>query len=110
LPPSDQSAFHREVAGRFGLVPHFFLSARDDPEIIEKLWGFAKSGYLDNPMPAVFKERLFVYLSRFCKVRYCIIRHRAFAGQPKAAGNICTEELVLLCEEMGIDTGVDSTR
>ena len=30
-----------------------------------------------------------------------------FAGQPKAAGNICTEELVLLCEEMGIDTGVD---
>lgn len=30
-----------------------------------------------------------------------------FAGQPKAAGNIATEELVLLCEEMGIDTGVD---
>ncbi|HVZ10220.1 hydroxymethylglutaryl-CoA lyase [Rhodopila sp.] len=30
-----------------------------------------------------------------------------FAGQPKAAGNICTEELVLLCEEMGIQTGVD---
>ena len=30
-----------------------------------------------------------------------------FAGQPKAAGNICTEELVLLCEELGIATGVD---
>jgi isopropylmalate/homocitrate/citramalate synthase len=30
-----------------------------------------------------------------------------FAGQPKAAGNICTEELVLLCEEMGIHTGVN---
>jgi hydroxymethylglutaryl-CoA lyase len=30
-----------------------------------------------------------------------------FAGQPKAAGNICTEELVMLCEEMGIDTGID---
>lgn len=30
-----------------------------------------------------------------------------FAGQPKAAGNICTEELVLLCQEMGIDTGID---
>jgi isopropylmalate/homocitrate/citramalate synthase len=30
-----------------------------------------------------------------------------FAGQPEAAGNICTEELVLLCEEMGIDTGID---
>ncbi len=30
-----------------------------------------------------------------------------FAGQKGAAGNICTEELVLLCEEMGVATGVD---
>jgi hydroxymethylglutaryl-CoA lyase len=30
-----------------------------------------------------------------------------FAGHKGAAGNICTEELVLLCAEMGIDTGVD---
>ncbi|MGI4943548.1 MAG: hydroxymethylglutaryl-CoA lyase [Janthinobacterium lividum] len=30
-----------------------------------------------------------------------------FAGQKGAAGNICTEELALLCEEMGIGTGLD---
>jgi hydroxymethylglutaryl-CoA lyase len=30
-----------------------------------------------------------------------------FAGHEGAAGNICTEELVLLCEESGIATGVD---
>ena len=30
-----------------------------------------------------------------------------FAGQKGAAGNICTEELVLLCHEMGIATGID---
>jgi isopropylmalate/homocitrate/citramalate synthase len=30
-----------------------------------------------------------------------------FAGQPGAPGNIATEELVLLCEEMGIATGID---
>ncbi|HUA55205.1 MAG TPA: hypothetical protein VMB81_23690, partial [Candidatus Sulfotelmatobacter sp.] len=30
-----------------------------------------------------------------------------YAGQKGAAGNICTEELVLLCEEMGVHTGVD---
>jgi hydroxymethylglutaryl-CoA lyase len=29
------------------------------------------------------------------------------AGQKGAAGNICTEELALLCEEMGIETGID---
>jgi hydroxymethylglutaryl-CoA lyase len=33
-----------------------------------------------------------------------------FAGQKGAAGNICTEELVMLCEEMGIRTGVDLDR
>jgi hydroxymethylglutaryl-CoA lyase len=30
-----------------------------------------------------------------------------FAGQPGAPGNIATEELVMLCEEMGIATGID---
>lgn len=30
-----------------------------------------------------------------------------FAGRPGASGNIATEELVLLCQEMGIDTGID---
>ena len=30
-----------------------------------------------------------------------------FAGHKGAAGNICTEDLVFMCEEMGIDTGVD---
>jgi hydroxymethylglutaryl-CoA lyase len=33
-----------------------------------------------------------------------------FAGQKGAAGNICTEELVMLCEEMGVQTGVDLER
>lgn len=30
-----------------------------------------------------------------------------FAEQPGAPGNIATEELVFLCEEMGVETGVD---
>jgi hydroxymethylglutaryl-CoA lyase len=30
-----------------------------------------------------------------------------FAGHAGAAGNICTEDLVFLCHEMGIETGVD---
>ncbi|WP_207538865.1 hydroxymethylglutaryl-CoA lyase [Sabulicella rubraurantiaca] len=33
-----------------------------------------------------------------------------FAGQKGAAGNVCTEELVMLCQEMGIETGVDLDR
>jgi len=30
-----------------------------------------------------------------------------FAGHRGAAGNICTEDLVFLCEEMGVETGID---
>jgi hypothetical protein len=64
--------FYRDVTFRFGLIPNFFMSAPDAPEIVEKLWDFAKSAYLENPIPSLFKERLFVFLSRFCQVRYCI--------------------------------------
>lgn len=33
-----------------------------------------------------------------------------FAGHKGAAGNVCTEDLVFLCDEMGIATGVDLER
>ena len=30
-----------------------------------------------------------------------------FAGHQGAAGNVCTEDLVFMCNELGIDTGID---
>lgn len=33
-----------------------------------------------------------------------------FAAHKGAAGNICTEDLVFMCDEMGIDTGIDLDR
>ncbi len=76
------------VQRRFGVLPSFFCSARSAPGLIEELWGFAKSAYLDNPMPAVFKERLLVHLSRFCEIRYCIVRHVGFlTSRPAGDGN-----------------------
>ncbi len=101
--PSEQTAFQREVASRFGLVPNFFMSASDAPEIVPKLWDFAKAAYFDMPIPSLFKERLFVYLSRFCEVRYCITRHCAFllgyghsAGDPSAAVQTIAQAIKLL--------------
>lgn len=97
------TAFHTEVASRFGVVPNFFGSTPDAPEIVEKLWEFAKSAYLDNPIPSLFKERLFVYLSRFCEVRYCIARHCAFlvghghsSGDPSAIPQTIEQALRLI--------------
>jgi two-component sensor histidine kinase len=98
-----QDAFEREVAARFGLVPNFFRSAPDAPFVVHELWRFAKAAYLDAPIPTLFKERLFVYLSRFCEVRYCITRHCGFllglgraAGDPDAQAMTITQVIRLL--------------
>ena len=71
-------AWAKRVEERFGVLPNFFRLAPEAPEITERLWGFAQAAYLDNPLPSLFKERLFVHLSRFCAVRYCIARHTGF--------------------------------
>jgi two-component sensor histidine kinase len=64
---------------------------------------FAKAAYLDTPIPSLFKERLFVYLSRFCEMRYCITRHCGFllglgraAGDPSAQAMTITQVIRLL--------------
>ena len=71
--------FHRDVTRRFGdWCLTFSCQPRMRSRLSEKLWDFATSAYLDNPIPSLFKERLFVFLSRFCQVRYCIVRHCGF--------------------------------
>src|SRR5580704_9098391 len=88
--PWENAASNLEsrVEERFGVLPNFFRLAPETPEITEKLWGFAEAAYLDNPLPSIFKERLFVHLSRFCAVRYCIGRHVGFlVGLGRRAGD-----------------------
>jgi len=91
-PLSSTLRFRREVADRFGVLPNFFCSADAAPGLVEELWKFAKSAYLDSPLPSLFKERLFVHLSRFCEIRYCIVRHVGFLiGQGRPAGDASAE-------------------
>jgi hypothetical protein len=81
-----------EIRERLGVLPNFFLLAPEVPQGSVSLWRFAQVAYLENPLPALFKERLFVYLSRFCEVRYCITRHVGFLlGLGHAAGNAQAE-------------------
>ncbi|MGH8494791.1 MAG: hybrid sensor histidine kinase/response regulator [Gammaproteobacteria bacterium] len=87
-PDSMTTRLQHEVRDRFGVLPNFFRLAADALEIKSSLWGFARFGYLDNPLPSLFKERLFVYLSRYCNVRYCIARHVGFlVGLGRPAGD-----------------------
>jgi hypothetical protein len=51
-----------EVKGRFGVIPNFFRLTPEHAEITDYLWRFACIAYLDNPLPSLFKERLFSVL------------------------------------------------
>jgi PAS domain S-box-containing protein len=99
------------VAARFGVLPNFFRLTTDDPKITENLWGFAQFAYLDNPLPSLLKERLFVYLSLFCSVRYCLARHLGFllglgypAGDPQCQPQSIDEVLPLLRRDLPSDS------
>jgi len=86
--PPVANDFPAEVRSRLGILPNFFGTAASAPGLMEELWGSAKSAYLDSPLPSLFKERLFVQLSRFCHVRYCVVRHVGFlVGEGRPAGD-----------------------
>lgn len=83
----DLEAVRVRIAERFGLVPSFFMLAREEPPIMDALFRMAEFAYFDSPLPALFKERLFTYVSRFCPVPYCMARHCGFLlGRGRVAG------------------------
>jgi signal transduction histidine kinase len=99
----QRSELQRLITERMGVLPNFFRTAASAPGLIDRLWDFAKSAYLDSPLPSLFKERLFVHLSRFCEVRYCIVRHVGFlighgypAGDPDCPPQTIEQVVALL--------------
>jgi signal transduction histidine kinase/ActR/RegA family two-component response regulator len=101
--PDQRSQLQFLIAERLGVLPNFFCTAASAPGLIDRLWDFAKSAYIGSPLPSLFKERLFVHLSRFCEVRYCIVRHVGFlighgnlAGDPDCLPQTIDQVLALL--------------
>jgi PAS domain S-box-containing protein len=112
--PQTKSQLESGILERFGVLPNFFRLTTGDPKITENLWGFAQFAYLDNPLPSLLKERLFVYLSLFCEVRYCIARHFGFlvglgrpAGDAQCLPQSVNEVLPLLRENLPFKSGLD---
>ena len=90
------------MRSRFGLL-QIFLRQRRPPEIVERLWISPNLPTSKIRIPSLFKERLFVCLSRYCEVRYCIVRHCAFlvghgnsAGDPSAPDQTVEQVIRLL--------------
>ncbi|MBD2078341.1 response regulator [Leptolyngbya sp. FACHB-17] len=64
-----------EIEATLGFIPPFFEPAEPSPQVLENLWQQTLAAYIHNPLPALFKEKLSAYLSRFCVVPYCMICH-----------------------------------
>ena len=112
--PQTKSQLECGILERFGVLPNFFRLTTVDPKITENLWGFAQFAYLDNPLPSLLKERLFVYLSLFCEVRYCIARHLGFlvglgrpAGDTQCLPQSVNKVLPLLRGDLPFKSGLD---
>jgi PAS domain S-box-containing protein len=59
------------------MVPAFFRVG-SSIALREQLWEQAQAAFFDSPIPPLFREQLFAYLSRYCAVPYCMARHAAF--------------------------------
>src|ERR1700761_2030630 len=87
------------------------------PHRIERVLGEVRSRWPDVPLRLHLHDtRGLAVANALAALRMGVARFDStvgglggcpFAGHKGAAGNICTEELVLLCEDMGIDTGID---
>jgi two-component system phosphate regulon sensor histidine kinase PhoR len=62
-----------EIEECLGFLPPFFEPALDTPAVLDSLWQQTRSAYVDSPLPALFKERLIAYTSRYCAVPYCMV-------------------------------------
>lgn len=93
LPTRTAAEILTEIRERFGFVPPFFEPAVNTPTVLENLWQQTLSAYVTNPLPAIFKEKLFAYLSRYCAVPYCLVCHSC-ALRP--LGMTATQVLALL--------------
>ncbi len=73
--PKSAQTIKSEIEERFGFFPPFFEPALETPRVLENLWQQTLSAYIENPWPALFKEKLAALLARYCSVPYCLICH-----------------------------------
>lgn len=88
-----------------------------DPQTIERVIGAVRNRWPDLALGLHLHDtRGLAVANAYAAMRLGVDRFDStcaglggcpFTGHEGAAGNVCTEELVFLCDELGIDTGVD---
>lgn len=83
----------KEIESRLLFLPPFFSPAIENPAVLDNLWRQTKSAYLDNPLPALFKEKLAALLGRYCEIPYCLMCHTCTL-RPLGLGGAAIVELL----------------
>jgi signal transduction histidine kinase len=69
------SALLHDIQEYFGFIPPFFATVQNNVELLGSLWHQTSVTYIDNPLPAIVKEKIFIYLSYACNVPYDLRYH-----------------------------------
>lgn len=64
-----------QIEARLGFLPPLFVPAQQNPALLENLWQQTLFAYIDNPLPALLKEKLWAYLSHYYAIGYGTICH-----------------------------------
>ncbi|HVE50058.1 MAG TPA: ATP-binding protein [Casimicrobiaceae bacterium] len=58
--------------------------------MLRNLWQQTRAAYIENPLPALFKEQLAALLARHCAARYCLLCHTCSLKlrSPSAIGTV----------------------
>ncbi len=73
--PADPDQVKAEIASRLRYVPLFYTPALGRTELLLSIWAQHQAGYLDNPLPELFKERLCALLACHCPSPYALVMH-----------------------------------
>lgn len=65
----------KDIQYHFNFIPPFYSPALETPELLNSLWSQTKSCYLNNPLPADFKDYLFARLACYCKIPLGLLSH-----------------------------------
>jgi len=73
--PRSADEIRAEIERELGVLPPFFAPALATPAVLDALWQHARAAYYRNPIDPALRERLFAYLSRYCRGPFCIVLH-----------------------------------
>ncbi|MBE9046160.1 PAS domain-containing protein [Pleurocapsales cyanobacterium LEGE 10410] len=72
---ANLSLVKTEIIKQLGYFPAFLVPALNSSSVAQSLLQQTLLSYLNNPLPALFKEKLFVILSRYVGINYFTICH-----------------------------------